>query len=108
MEEDYERGDYEEDDKKSDTPLTDSIRRNQNQKGFSESPKSRYSSMVEINPELAEIDRELEELVKRQQSKVKVFGVGGGGGNTISRIAKFNVHGVDLVAVNTDAQALHF
>ena len=54
MEEDYERGDYE-DDKESDTPLTDSIRRNQNQKGFLESPKSRYSSIVELNPELAEI-----------------------------------------------------
>mgnify|MGYP001400239612 CR=1 FL=1 len=106
MEEDFERGDYE-DDKESDTPLTDSIRRNQNQKGFSsEAPKSRYSSMVEINPELAEIDRELEELVKRQQSKVKVFGVGGGGGNTISRMREIGIKGGEFIAVNTDAQDL--
>ncbi|OGZ64174.1 MAG: cell division protein FtsZ [Candidatus Staskawiczbacteria bacterium RIFCSPLOWO2_01_FULL_40_39] len=40
--------------------------------------------------------------------KIKVVGVGGSGSNTISRIAKFNVRGVDLIAVNTDAQALHF
>src|SRR5437764_999440 len=40
--------------------------------------------------------------------KIKVVGVGGSGCNTISRIAKFNVQGVELIAVNTDAQALHF
>jgi len=40
--------------------------------------------------------------------KIKVVGVGGSGSNTISRIAKFNVHGVELIAINTDAQALHF
>lgn len=40
--------------------------------------------------------------------KIKVVGVGGSGGNTISRIAKFNVQGIELIAVNTDAQALHF
>lgn len=40
--------------------------------------------------------------------KIKVIGVGGSGGNTVSRIAKFNVPGVELIAVNTDAQALHF
>ncbi len=40
--------------------------------------------------------------------KIKVVGVGGSGGNTISRIAKFGVQGVELIAVNTDAQALHF
>ena len=43
-------------------------------------------SMISKSSELSEIDRELEELVKRQQSKVKVFGVGGGGNNTISRM----------------------
>ncbi len=40
--------------------------------------------------------------------KIKVLGVGGSGGNTISRIAKFETRGVELIAVNTDAQALHF
>jgi cell division protein FtsZ len=41
-------------------------------------------------------------------TKIKVVGVGGSGSNTISRIAKYNTQGVDLIAVNTDAQALHF
>jgi cell division protein FtsZ len=40
--------------------------------------------------------------------QIKVVGVGGSGSNTISRIAKKNVEGVELIAVNTDAQALHF
>ena len=40
--------------------------------------------------------------------KIKVIGVGGSGSNTVSRIAKFNLETVELVAVNTDAQALHF
>lgn len=111
MEEDYERGDYERfgDEKESDTPLTDSLRRNM--KGFSGSggsgfTKSKLPSPIDINPELAEIDRELEELVKRQQSKVKVFGVGGGGGNTISRMREIGIKGGEFIAVNTDAQDL--
>ncbi len=40
--------------------------------------------------------------------QIKVIGVGGSGSNTVSRMAKFDIKGVDLVAVNTDAQALHF
>ncbi|OGZ69973.1 MAG: cell division protein FtsZ [Candidatus Staskawiczbacteria bacterium RIFCSPHIGHO2_12_FULL_38_11] len=40
--------------------------------------------------------------------KIKVLGVGGSGSNTVSRIAKFNDQGVELIAINTDAQALHF
>lgn len=40
--------------------------------------------------------------------RIKVIGVGGSGSNTVARIAKFDVRGVELVAVNTDAQALHF
>jgi len=40
-------------------------------------------------------------------AKIKVIGVGGSGGNTISRMAKSKIQGVDLVALNTDAQDLH-
>ncbi len=39
---------------------------------------------------------------------IKVIGVGGSGSNTVSRIAKFNGQTVELIAINTDAQALHF
>lgn len=40
--------------------------------------------------------------------KIKVIGVGGSGSNTVARIAKNNVPTVELIAVNSDAQALHF
>lgn len=39
---------------------------------------------------------------------IKVIGVGGSGSNTISRMIKFGVQGAELIAVNTDSQALHF
>ena len=41
------------------------------------------------------------------QVKVKVFGVGGGGGNAISRMSShFNQRALELVAINTDMQDL--
>ena len=40
--------------------------------------------------------------------KIKVIGVGGSGSNTVSRMAKFPAHEVELLAINTDAQALYF
>ncbi|MEM0465801.1 MAG: cell division protein FtsZ [Candidatus Pacearchaeota archaeon] len=58
------------------------------------------------DPELAEIDRQLEEIIKKQYTKVKVFGVGGGGGNTISRMKEIGIKGGEFIAVNTDAQDL--
>lgn len=58
------------------------------------------------NSELAAIDRELEELLKKQLAKVKVFGVGGGGGNTLSRMREIGIKGCEMIAVNTDAQDL--
>jgi cell division protein FtsZ len=66
-----------------------------------------YSQVPETkNPELAEIDRELEELLKKQHSKVKVFGVGGAGGNTVSRMKEIGIKGAEFITVNTDAQDL--
>ena len=40
-------------------------------------------------------------------ARIKVVGVGGGGGNAISHMINANLKGVEFVAVNTDAQALH-
>jgi len=40
--------------------------------------------------------------------QIKIIGVGGSGSNTISRMAKFDIQQVELIGVNTDAQALHF
>ena len=39
-------------------------------------------------------------------AKIKVIGVGGGGGNSIQTMMKERIDGVDFVAVNTDVQAL--
>lgn len=39
---------------------------------------------------------------------IKIIGVGGSGSNTVARIAKSDARGIDLSAVNTDAQALNF
>lgn len=58
------------------------------------------------NSEIMEIDRELEELLKKQSAKVKVFGVGGGGGNTLSRMREIGIKGAEFIGVNTDAQDL--
>lgn len=38
--------------------------------------------------------------------KIKVIGVGGGGGNAVNHMIRSGVNGVEFIAVNTDAQAL--
>ena len=40
-------------------------------------------------------------------AKIKVVGVGGGGGNSVSRMVECKIHGVELIAINADAQDLH-
>lgn len=39
-------------------------------------------------------------------AKIRVVGVGGGGGNAVNSMIKRGLHGVDFFAVNTDVQAL--
>lgn len=52
------------------------------------------------------VDEELEKLLANQKASIKVFGVGGGGGNTLNRLADVGVVGAKTIAVNTDAQDL--
>ncbi len=40
-------------------------------------------------------------------ARIKVIGVGGGGGNAIDNMIDGDLRGVDFIAANTDAQALH-
>lgn len=40
-------------------------------------------------------------------ARIKVVGVGGGGGNAVGRMISFGIKGVSFVSVNTDVQALH-
>jgi len=56
--------------------------------------------------DLMSIDKELEELIKKQIARIKVIGVGGGGNNTLSRMKEVGIKGCELIAVNTDAQDL--
>jgi len=60
----------------------------------------------ELIAEVKEIDKELEELLKKQSAKIKVVGVGGGGGNSLSRMREIGIKGGELIAINTDAQDL--
>ena len=39
-------------------------------------------------------------------AQIKVVGVGGGGSNAVNRMVEEGIHGVEFIAVNTDAQAL--
>ena len=42
----------------------------------------------------------------RNDAKIKVIGVGGGGGNAVNRMIDAGLKGVEFIAVNTDAQSL--
>ncbi len=48
---------------------------------------------------------ELEET-NEQRARMKVVGVGGGGGNAVNRMIEEQLRGVEFISVNTDAQAL--
>jgi cell division protein FtsZ len=39
-------------------------------------------------------------------AKIKVIGIGGGGGNAVNTMILYNMKGVEFIAANTDAQAL--
>jgi cell division protein FtsZ len=41
-----------------------------------------------------------------QSAKIKVIGIGGGGGNAVNTMIACNIHNVDFLAANTDVQAL--
>lgn len=53
------------------------------------------STMAQIKPEVETF------------AKIKVFGIGGGGGAALKRMIEEKIRGVSFVAVNTDVQALH-
>ena len=48
----------------------------------------------------------LDEDVVRTGARIKVIGVGGGGGNAVSRMVQAGLSGVEFLVANTDAQAL--
>lgn len=52
------------------------------------------------------IDQELEAILAKQRSKIKVIGCGGGGNNSINRMYEIGITGTETIAINTDAQDL--
>ncbi|HEX9907801.1 MAG TPA: cell division protein FtsZ [Thermoplasmata archaeon] len=51
-------------------------------------------------------DEELQKILLGLKTNIKIIGCGGGGSNTISRLAEAGIIGADLIAANTDAQHL--
>lgn len=52
-------------------------------------------------PRMAQVKPEIETF-----AKIKVCGIGGGGGSAVNRMISDEIKGVDFIAINTDVQAL--
>ena len=79
--------------------MDDILEKEDTKETYSNSPNSQH------NPH-SEIDKELEEILKRQSARIKVIGVGGAGGNTTSRMKEIGIKGGEIIIINTDAQDL--
>ncbi|MBU0899071.1 MAG: cell division protein FtsZ [Nanoarchaeota archaeon] len=53
-----------------------------------------------------ETDEQLRKILESRKAEIKVVGIGGAGGNTISRLMEVGIVGAETVAINTDAQDL--
>ncbi|MBN2330850.1 MAG: cell division protein FtsZ [Candidatus Aenigmarchaeota archaeon] len=53
-----------------------------------------------------EMDEELRRILESRKAEIKVVGIGGAGGNTISRLMQVGIVGAETIAINTDAQDL--
>jgi cell division protein FtsZ len=60
---------------------------------FDDRDESRKSSMTLVDGDMV-------------PAKIKVIGVGGGGGNAVNRMIASNLRGIEFIAANTDLQAL--
>lgn len=59
-----------------------------------------------INYNVSTDDKEIMEVLMKLRTKIKIFGCGGAGSNTINRITEEGITGAELYALNTDAQHL--
>ncbi len=90
--------------------MDDFIREEESDKGLgssssaSESERNEPSIKAETKANI--VDEELERILSKQKATIKVVGTGGGGNNTINRIAEVGIQGVETIAINTDAQDL--
>jgi cell division protein FtsZ len=63
-----------------------------------------FRDLVDLDPK--ELRLMLDEE-RRAGARIKVIGVGGGGGNAVSRMVQAGCDGVEYIVANTDLQALH-
>ncbi|MFW6176469.1 MAG: cell division protein FtsZ [Thermoplasmatota archaeon] len=79
---------------------------NRHKKG-EEKPKGKTVDEVdEEELKNAPEDEELRNLVDQLEVKIKIFGCGGGGSNTLDRLTQEGISGAELIALNTDAKHL--
>ncbi len=62
--------------------------------------------VTEVGRKHSEIDEELRKILESRKAEIKVLGVGGAGGNTVSRLMQVGIVGAETVGINTDAQDL--
>lgn len=65
-----------------------------------------FQAEVENNETYETTDAQLRRFLEERNATIKVVGVGGGGNNTITRIAEVGILGIETIAINTDAQDL--
>lgn len=58
------------------------------------------------DPKATSQEERSDDIVPSNTAKIKVIGVGGGGGNAVNRMIASEVSGIEFWTVNTDAQAL--
>jgi len=68
--------------------------------------ESREPESKEVLGPAEGVDEELEEVLRQTMAEILVVGVGGAGGNTVTRLMDIGLQGVESVVMNTDAQAL--
>jgi len=69
------------------------------------------NNAAEIMPAKAQFMKEVRKMIEieeelQQVARIKVVGVGGGGGNAVNTMIASGLTGVDFIVANTDAQAL--
>lgn len=55
---------------------------------------------------LSEKDKELQSVLGAHRTTIKIIGTGGAGNNTLTRMVEVGIKGVEILAINTDAQDL--
>lgn len=59
-----------------------------------------------VEDKTPEMDDELRKILESRKAVIKIVGVGGAGGNTVSRMMQVGIVGSETIAINTDAQDL--